>query len=468
MVAFDPENPDILVAGGASSGVFISSDGGDSWRLLTDPFTSGISGIPHLPRPLWAHFDHDKPGFVRIYLGTGRGIWRVEIPIANLRVTKTASADPAFAGESLTYTVTVANDGPSAATGVVVKDTLPEGVTYAAGPGFCTEVPVGTLSCAVGALAAGSQTSFAVTVAVAPNLVYLNGGPKTITNTALVSGDQIDPNASDSSATQQTLVRAKADTAIVSFGAVAPPSEVVVGQPIGLTLHKVITNHGPSSPVDVVVQRVAEAPLGSTVTPTLATTIATAVAKDELRTVDEMFTITCGVPGPQTFRFGNTVYPARPADYDPIPGNNSRTVSVTVECVVPVAINIKPGGFPNAINLNGTAPVAVLTTRAGEYGLPLAFDAAKIDPLSVRFGPASLVFSGTGGATAFHGTGHLEDATELDEMTLDGDLDMVLQFRVADSGLTPASTEACVKGTFTGADGAVYQFFGCDSVKVVP
>jgi hypothetical protein len=109
--------------------------------------------------------------------------------------------------------------------------------------------------------------------------------------------------------------------------------------------------------------------------------------------------------------------------------------------------------------------VAVLTTRAGEYGLPLAFDASLIDPLSVRFGPAPLA---VGGSTAIHGTGHLEDARELNEKTRDGDVDMVLQFRVGASGLTPASTEACVRGTFTAPGGAVHEFFGCDSVKVTP
>jgi len=61
-----------------------------------------------------------------------------------------------------------------------------------------------------------------------------------------------------------------------------------------------------------------------------------------------------------------------------------------------------------------------------------------------------------------------KDSRERDEKTRDGDFDMVLQFRVAGSGLTIASTEACVKGRFTGSGGATYEFFGCDSVKVSP
>jgi hypothetical protein len=193
-----------------------------------------------------------------------------------------------------------------------------------------------------------------------------------------------------------------------------------------------------------------------------------ALAKDEVREISDVFEVSCQGPGRQSYTFAVEIEPTLATETDLVDTNNVAQATVETECVVPVAINIKPGGFPNALNLNGTAPVAVLTTRAGEYGLPIAFDATKIDLLSVRFGSASLVFPETGGATAIHGTGHLEDAWELDEKTRDKDLDMVLQFRVADSGLTPASTEACVKGTFTGADGAVHKFFGCDSVKVAP
>ena len=53
---------DILVAGGADSGVFISTNGGTRWQLVTDPISPGTSGIPHIPRPYYAHFDHDAPG----------------------------------------------------------------------------------------------------------------------------------------------------------------------------------------------------------------------------------------------------------------------------------------------------------------------------------------------------------------------------------------------------------------------
>jgi uncharacterized repeat protein (TIGR01451 family) len=466
-VAFDPFDADILVAGGASSGVFLSSDAGLTWSLLSDPFTPGASGTPHLPRPQFASFDHDMAGTVRVYLGTGRGIWRVDLPAADLSITKSDAPDPAFAGEQLTYTVTVANSGPTSATGVTVVDRLPSDADFDASSAPCVESPAGTLTCSVGTLLAGSQTSFTVTVDLPADLVYANGGPKSIVNSATVSGFQLDPNPSNNSTTATTLVKAKADLAIVSFVALSPPTAVVIGDPVQLTLRKVVANLGPSSPIDVAVSRSATAPAGSSVSPTSSSTTASAVAMGTPRTIDETFTITCGTPGLNTFAFANSIAPADSDDIDPDASNNVAATTVTVDCMVPVAINIQPGGFPNSLNLNGQATVAVLTTEAGEYGLPLAFDATTIDPLSVRFGPASVLAGPSGGATEIHGAGHIEDARELNEKTRDHDLDMVLHFRVADSGLTLADVEACVIGTFTTAAGT-FTFYGCDSVNMTP
>ena len=79
LVAFDPEDPEVLVAGGADSGIFVSIDAGNSWKLVTDPLTPHKSGVPHISRPRHAYFDHEPgKGDVNIYIGTqGRGVWRL-------------------------------------------------------------------------------------------------------------------------------------------------------------------------------------------------------------------------------------------------------------------------------------------------------------------------------------------------------------------------------------------------------
>lgn len=191
VLAFDPGNSAVVVAGGCDSGVFLSMNGGHNWVLLTDPFNSGTSGIPHLPRPRFAYFDHestDLPGQSNFYVGTqGRGIWRVAVvnkpPVCNAdgpyvaecavpsTLDGSGSSDPD--GDPLTFswngpfsggTATGAmpsvqfpntgtfnvgldvSDGPTNATcstSVTVKDTLPPVIPPNPPPAECTS-PAGT------------------------------------------------------------------------------------------------------------------------------------------------------------------------------------------------------------------------------------------------------------------------------------------------------------------------------------
>lgn len=99
LVAFDRSDADVLVAGGADSGVFISTNGGTRWQLVTDPISPGTSGVPHIPRPYYAHFDHDSPGGdINLYLGTrGRGVWRLTFAKALMPEIQVPSP-PTFGG----------------------------------------------------------------------------------------------------------------------------------------------------------------------------------------------------------------------------------------------------------------------------------------------------------------------------------------------------------------------------------
>jgi hypothetical protein len=78
LVAFDPNDKNLIVAGGVDSGVFVSVDAGASWLLVTDPQTPVQSGRPHIPHPLYAYFDHDPVDRTDIYVGTrGKGVMRI-------------------------------------------------------------------------------------------------------------------------------------------------------------------------------------------------------------------------------------------------------------------------------------------------------------------------------------------------------------------------------------------------------
>jgi parallel beta-helix repeat protein len=107
---------------------------------------------------------------------------------------------------------------------------------------------------------------------------------------------------------------------------------------------------------------------------------------------------------------------------------------------VPVDIDIKPGDYPNSINLGskGVVPVVVLTTDE--------FDASTIDPASVLFAGASPL------------------RWAIEDVDCDGDLELVFHFDTQELELDESSTEATLAGqTF---DGMHIQ--GTDTVNIVP
>jgi uncharacterized repeat protein (TIGR01451 family) len=385
--------------------------------------------------------------------------------VADLSVTKSDNPDPVAAGTQLSYTVTVDNDGPDTANNVVVEDTLPPEVDYVSDTGGCI-VAANVLTCNLGNLAASSGTSFDITVDVPADLAF--SGVASISNSAEVSSDQFDDDASNNSTTITTQVIAVADIGITSFTADATPGELLIGDSIEVTLTKNVVNDGLSSPIDVDVAVTAAPSAGIDVTPASAESTIAALEIGNVAEVIENFTVTCTDPGAQEVVFTNEVAPVGATDPDL--SDNVAEITVSFDCVIPVKINIHPGSFPNSVNTQakkGVVPVAVLTTDEGEFDLPFAVDATTIDPLSVHFGPADLLLNvdPPGGATEAHNRGHIEDSFDMDEVTMDGDLDMVLHFRRPESGIESGDTEACVKGQI-GAE--ANTFFGCDSIVTRP
>ena len=60
------------------------------------------------------------------------------------------------------------------------------------------------LTCNLGNLAIGASASFSIQVLVLPTVTA--SGPVSITNSAVVSSDQADPNSSNNTATASTVV----------------------------------------------------------------------------------------------------------------------------------------------------------------------------------------------------------------------------------------------------------------------
>jgi uncharacterized repeat protein (TIGR01451 family) len=175
---------------------------------------------------------------------------------ADLSITKTDSADPGNVTQNLVYTLTVTNNGPSDATGVVVTDTLPAGVTFvsATWPSGVCGVAGGTVTCNIGSLANGGSVVATVTV----NLpVALDG--TTITNNASVSANEVDLTVANNSASENTNVDPEsADLSIAKTEESADPRPLNQGVVYAIT----VTNNGPTAAVNLVVTDTL--PAGST------------------------------------------------------------------------------------------------------------------------------------------------------------------------------------------------------------
>lgn len=123
-------------------------------------------------------------------------------PVADLSLTKSDSPDPILGGNTLTFSIQATNNGPSAATGVTVTDTLPVSVTYgsaASSQRSCTQ-SAGTVTCSLGNLSNGASASVTIT-----------GTPKAAgitTNSASVSANETDSNTANNSAGTSTAVTA--------------------------------------------------------------------------------------------------------------------------------------------------------------------------------------------------------------------------------------------------------------------
>ncbi len=127
------------------------------------------------------------------------------------------------------------------------------------------------------------------------------------------------------------------------------------------------------------------------------------------------------------------------------PGGNTSEFSRAVPAVgvfLDISVDIEPGIFPNRVNLkrlHGQIWVAILTTDD--------FDASDVDPAAGRFGPS--------GREARPSHNLLEDVDQ------DGDMDLLVRFRVRESQIGCRTGSALITGMTL--DGQ--PIFGRDSIR---
>jgi len=213
-------SPGPLVAGGNTS--FTITAALDSGAAEGSVLTNAALTTSELPDPVPAN------NFATADITVTRS--------ADLALTKDDAPDPVAAGRRLTYTLSVRNWGPSAASGVVVTDSLPAGVTLVGTDGSCIEGPPGTVVCQIGDLADGATATVEVYVDVDPGAAGAS-----LVNDAVVGGAEPDPDPGDNAAQATTGVVGVADL-LISKRASHPAR--VPGAPLTYTVG--VTNTGPS------------------------------------------------------------------------------------------------------------------------------------------------------------------------------------------------------------------------------
>ena len=120
---------------------------------------------------------------------------------ANIAVTKTVDKASANVGDTLTYTITIINNGPNNATGVKVIDTFPTELNFVSATSTLGTFSTSTNTWTIGSLLNGSSTSLTLVATVKSGTEG-----KTFTNTAIGSSDLSDPSVADNTSNVNVTV----------------------------------------------------------------------------------------------------------------------------------------------------------------------------------------------------------------------------------------------------------------------
>jgi len=180
-------------------------------------------------------------------------------PSTDFSVAVAGTPNPVNAGTDLTWTVVVANNGPSTASAASVTLPLPAPATFlslAAPAGWTCSTPApgtnGTISCS---LSATMNPATQATFTIVSNVPGSVAGGTTLSATATVSAPA-DAFPANDSATASVTTAAVADIAVTKT---RTASLVIAGGPLHYTI--TVTNNGPSDTAGVTMTDVLPAPL---------------------------------------------------------------------------------------------------------------------------------------------------------------------------------------------------------------
>jgi uncharacterized repeat protein (TIGR01451 family) len=290
--------------------------------------------------------------------------------LVDVAVAQTDSPDPVGVGRSLTYSISVTNNGPGQATNVLVTDLLPPGVTLqstVAGQGSCSPGAGNTMLCTLGNLLPGGTVS--ITISVIPN------SPGSLMNTVIVSSNEADSNFSNNQSVITTLAAQNSDLSITQSAQSScilggfPPSTITSGNCVNVPFTITVSNNGPAPAPNVIVTDVlpTDPPSGAVV----ATRRSVAPSQGSCSAVNtsqfscSVGTLAAGATSTITVffdidptAFGQTIANTVSVSgdiIDTVPGNNSKSTKMDVFPGPPqVDLGVTPAWSASSVN-HGTA-----------------------------------------------------------------------------------------------------------------
>ncbi|GMN12160.1 hypothetical protein MTsPCn9_34030 [Croceitalea sp. MTPC9] len=170
------------------------------------------------------------------------------IQVADLALTKSVDTTTPDVNDNVIFTLTVANEGPSEATGIQVLDLLPSGFTYVSDDGGGAYVS-GTGIWSIASLANGNSAILNITASVNTTGDYVNVAE-------VIAHDQLDQDSTPNNTTpseddQDEVVVTPRQLVDVSVTKTADTNTPNIGGNISFTV--TVTNDGPSDATTVVV-----------------------------------------------------------------------------------------------------------------------------------------------------------------------------------------------------------------------
>ena len=287
---------------------------------------------------------------------------------ADLALTTVGTPATVFPGNNITYTQTITNNGPAAASAVSFTEAIPANTTFVSvsAPAGWTCVITASVTCTDPTLAAGASADIIVVVNVAPSVVVA-----TITANSSISATTGDPNAANNSTTVVTNVTPECDLAVTNSGT---PSPVIAGN--NITYTQVITNSGSSNcstatfnealPLNTTFVSVAVVTSGggTWTCPNSSPVACTnpSVPPGSTGTVTAIYKVNAGTAAGTIITDTATV---ATTTRDTFPGNNSATVTIAVAGAAQSDLSVTNSASPNPVNAGQNITYTQTVTNGG-------------------------------------------------------------------------------------------------------